>query len=58
MRSPWPGGEVFLDALCETDRDSRCLANQAILVLERNEPAEGPLVAATGPAGGAAGTAR
>jgi hypothetical protein len=37
--------EAFLDALYETDRDSHRLVNQAILVLERNGPAEGrPLV--------------
>jgi hypothetical protein len=37
--------ETFLDALYETDRDSHRLVNQAILVLERNGPAEGrPLV--------------
>ena len=39
------GVEAFLDALYETDRDSHRLVNQAILVLERNGPAEGrPLV--------------
>jgi len=37
--------ENFLDGLYETDRDSHRLVNQAILVLERNGPAEGrPLV--------------
>jgi hypothetical protein len=37
--------EGFLDALYETDRDSHKLVNQAILILERNGPAEGrPLV--------------
>jgi hypothetical protein len=37
--------ESFLDELYETDRDSHQLVNQAILVLERNGPAEGrPLV--------------
>jgi hypothetical protein len=37
--------ESFLDDLYETDRDSHRLVNQAILVLERNGPAEGrPLV--------------
>ena len=35
------GAEAFLDALYETDRDSHRLINQAILVLERNGPAEG-----------------
>ena len=35
------GVEAFLDALYETDRDSHRLVNQAILVLERNGPAEG-----------------
>jgi hypothetical protein len=39
------GVEAFLDVLYETDRDSHRLVNQAILVLERNGPAEGrPLV--------------
>ena len=39
------GVEAFLDALYETDRESHRLVNQAILVLERNGPAEGrPLV--------------
>ena len=39
------GVEAFLDALYETDRGSHRLVNQAILVLERNGPAEGrPLV--------------
>jgi hypothetical protein len=37
--------ETFLDALFESDRDSHRLVNQAILVVERNGPAEGrPLV--------------
>jgi hypothetical protein len=37
--------EAFLDALYGSDRDSHRLVNQAILVLERNGPAEGrPLV--------------
>lgn len=37
--------ESFLDELYESDRDSHRLVNQAILVLERNGPAEGrPLV--------------
>lgn len=37
--------ETFLDALYESDLDSHRLVNQAILVLERNGPAEGrPLV--------------
>jgi hypothetical protein len=37
--------ESFLDDLYEADRDSHRLVNQAILVLERNGPAEGrPLV--------------
>ncbi|MEO3776075.1 type II toxin-antitoxin system RelE/ParE family toxin [Micromonospora sp. B11E3] len=37
--------EEFLDALYEADRESHQLVNQAILVLERNGPAEGrPLV--------------
>ena len=37
--------EGFLDELYETDRDTHRLVNQAILVLERNGPAEGrPLV--------------
>ena len=37
--------EEFLDALYESDRKSHRLVNQAILVLERNGPAEGrPLV--------------
>src|SRR3954463_13114050 len=36
---------MFLDGLYEADRDSHRLVNQAILVLERNGPAEGrPLV--------------
>lgn len=35
------GVEAFLDALYEADRDSHSLVNQAILVLERNGPAEG-----------------
>lgn len=34
--------EAFLDALYASDRDSHRLVNQAILVLERNGPAEGP----------------
>lgn len=39
------GVEAFLDTLYEADRDSHRLVNQAILVLERNGPAEGrPLV--------------
>jgi hypothetical protein len=39
------GVEAFLDALYEADRDSHRLVNQAVLVLERNGPAEGrPLV--------------
>lgn len=39
------GVEAFLDALYDSDRDSHQLVNQAILVLERNGPAEGrPLV--------------
>lgn len=39
------GVEAFLDVLYEADRDSHRLVNQAILVLERNGPAEGrPLV--------------
>ena len=39
------GVEAFLDGLYETDRDSHRLVNQAILILERNGPAEGrPLV--------------
>jgi hypothetical protein len=37
--------EAFLDELFESDRDTHRLVNQAILVLERNGPAEGrPLV--------------
>jgi hypothetical protein len=37
--------EAFLDELYDTDRLSHQLVNQAILVLERNGPAEGrPLV--------------
>ena len=37
--------ESFLDDLYESDRASHQLVNQAILVLERNGPAEGrPLV--------------
>jgi hypothetical protein len=37
--------EAFLDALYEADRETHRLVNQAILVLERNGPAEGrPLV--------------
>jgi hypothetical protein len=37
--------EAFLDGLYESDRDGHRLVNQAILVLERNGPAEGrPLV--------------
>jgi hypothetical protein len=37
--------ETFLDDLYEDDRESHRLVNQAILVLERNGPAEGrPLV--------------
>ena len=37
--------EDFLDQLHEADRESHRLVNQAILVLERNGPAEGrPLV--------------
>ena len=37
--------EEFLDELYEADRLSHQLVNQAILVLERNGPAEGrPLV--------------
>lgn len=37
--------EQFLDKLYESDRDTHKLVNQAILVLERNGPAEGrPLV--------------
>lgn len=37
--------EAFLDQLYDSDRDSHRLVNQAILVLERNGPAEGrPLV--------------
>jgi len=37
--------EAFLDELYESDRDTHRLVNQAILVLERNGPAEGrPLV--------------
>lgn len=39
------GVEEFLETLYETDQDSHRLVNQAILVLERNGPAEGrPLV--------------
>lgn len=39
------GVESFLDTLYDTDRGSHQLVNQAILVLERNGPAEGrPLV--------------
>jgi hypothetical protein len=39
------GVEVFLDGLYESDPASHQLVNQAILVLERNGPAEGrPLV--------------
>ena len=33
--------ESFLDDLYESDRESHRLVNQAILVLERNGPAEG-----------------
>ncbi|MCW2932599.1 MAG: DNA-binding protein [Actinomycetia bacterium] len=33
--------ESFLDDLYESDRQSHQLVNQAILVLERNGPAEG-----------------
>ncbi|MEU1732706.1 type II toxin-antitoxin system RelE/ParE family toxin [Streptosporangium sp. NPDC020145] len=37
--------EEFLDTLHKTDRQSHKLVNQAILILERNGPAEGrPLV--------------
>jgi hypothetical protein len=37
--------EAFLDELCESDKETHRLVNQAILVLERNGPAEGrPLV--------------
>ncbi len=37
--------EDFLDGLYDADRESHRLVNQAILVLERNGPAEGrPLV--------------
>lgn len=37
--------EAFLDGLYASDRDGHRLVNQAILVLERNGPAEGrPLV--------------
>src|SRR5258708_32300111 len=37
--------EAFLDGLYESDRASHQMVNQAILVLERNGPAEGrPLV--------------
>ncbi|PZF94502.1 type II toxin-antitoxin system RelE/ParE family toxin [Micromonospora endophytica] len=37
--------EEFLDDLYQSDRDCHRLVNQAILVLERNGPAEGrPLV--------------
>jgi hypothetical protein len=40
-----PQVEDFLDQLYDTDRESHRLVNQAILVLERNGPAEGrPLV--------------
>lgn len=40
-----PEVEAFLDELYESDRVSHQLVNQAILVLERNGPAEGrPLV--------------
>jgi hypothetical protein len=40
-----PDVEAFLDELYERDRVSHQLVNQAILVLERNGPAEGrPLV--------------
>ena len=40
-----PEVEAFLDELYERDRVSHQLVNQAILVLERNRPAEGrPLV--------------
>lgn len=40
--------EAFLDDLYVTDRESHRLVNQAILVLERNGPAEGrPLVDST-----------
>ena len=40
-----PGVEAFLDELYESDPASHQLVNQAILVLERNGPAEGrPLV--------------
>jgi hypothetical protein len=38
-------GRGFLDELYDSDRESHRLVNQAILVLERNGPAEGrPLV--------------
>jgi hypothetical protein len=33
--------EAFLDELYDSDRDTHRLVNQAILVLERNGPAEG-----------------
>lgn len=53
--------EEFLDALYEVDRDTHRLVNQAILILERNGPAEGrPLVdsiSATSLVSGIAGTA-
>ena len=40
-----PEVEAFLDGLYESDRVSHQLVNQAILILERNGPAEGrPLV--------------
>jgi len=40
-----PEVEAFLDRLYDSDRVSHQLVNQAILVLERNGPAEGrPLV--------------
>jgi hypothetical protein len=40
-----PEVEAFLDRLYDSDRASHQLVNQAILVLERNGPAEGrPLV--------------
>src|SRR5689334_10691704 len=40
-----PQVEAFLDTLYEVDRATHRLVNQAILVLERNGPAEGrPLV--------------
>ena len=38
--------ESFLDELYENDRSSHQLVNQAILVLERNGPAEGRPLAA------------